>query len=84
MALQAPVSRFGFTFPDAYHRVQSYFGDKVSTTFTVRVYANAQARLDNAEHLLETTHQCSYEPDVLTACYNFLKEQGVYADALDV
>jgi hypothetical protein len=84
MALQSSFSRFGFTFTGAYHRVSQYVGDKVITTFTVTTYASQEARVNSAEPINERTFQCTYAPDVLTACYDFLKEQGSYTDALDI
>ena len=84
MALQTTALAFGYTFPEAYARVSSYSGDKVTTNFTVETYTCAQARLDGAPAISLSYHQCTYAPDVLSACYSYLKAQPDYSSALDV
>lgn len=85
MALQSIQHRFGYEFPAAYTRVQTFSGDKTSVIFVARTYAQASAAKDGSEHLFETQYQCSYEhDDLIPELYSFLKEQPAFQEAIDV
>lgn len=85
MAIQSSQTRFGFTFSEAYSRIVSYSGDKLSTTFLVRTFSQASAAKDGSEPIREDHFQGSYEEDALIpALYKFLKEQPQFAEAKDV
>jgi hypothetical protein len=88
MAIQIALqnSSIGVPFPAAYVRVARFSGDKERMTYSVDIYASAQARADNARPVGSDQFRAAttdISGDVLPALYADLKARAGYENAED-
>lgn len=88
MAIQIALqsSSIGVPFPAAYIRITRFSGDKERMTYSVDIYASAQARADNARPVGSDQFRAVMADilgDVLPALYADLKTRAGYEGAED-
>jgi hypothetical protein len=88
MAIQIALqtSNIGVPFSAAYVRVARFSGDKERVTYSVDIYASAQARADNAQPIGSDRFRAitaNVAGDVLPALYADLKARAGYEKAED-
>ncbi|MEK4721526.1 hypothetical protein NST66_29010 [Priestia sp. FSL W8-0524] len=71
----------GLEVTDAYHRIETYNGDKKELKFTLVSYLDKTAATEGKAALREETFSCP--PNLADYSYNFIKQGYQYLKTLD-
>lgn len=86
MALQHSTSTdIGVEFPSAYSRISSINYTHAELIVSVNTHANHQARLDEKQPLKSQSFSIPWADSIsIQGCYDALKDDPYFTDALDV
>jgi hypothetical protein len=87
MALQHSFENGFGVFPEAYVKIQNFFGDKTQLSINVFIWSSMEARSTNKDVIESQTYSVPFDPSSganMITLYNYLKTLPEFTGALDV